>query len=312
MVAYGLKDVLDILPEVRYAFAYGSAVTRQPGLYSKKDTKPLVDFMLAVDSPEQWHQQNIARNRRHYSCLAAFGTQAAMQVLANAEKLGAGVHFNTAIPWGSQAIKYGVIGTEHLCRDLCDWDTCYVSGRLHKPVQQLKSDFKVQQACQQNLRSALSASLLLLPASFSLQELFATIVGLSYQGDIRMAFAEDSRKVQRIVEGSFQGLQHMYLPLLQGLQGLTASKTGPLSQFYQDARPAWQQHLLLALPANLLNRMAAIQGRSTTSCALAALDRQHLTEQLLASGKHQQLIRSSIASIVRSSSRCMTSRDHDT
>lgn len=57
MVAYGLKDVLDILPEVRYAFAYGSAVTRQPGLYSKKDTKPLVDFMLAVDSPEQWHQQ---------------------------------------------------------------------------------------------------------------------------------------------------------------------------------------------------------------------------------------------------------------
>lgn len=52
-------------------------------------------------------------------------------------------------------------------------------------------------------------------SSLRLQELFATIVGLSYQGDIRMAFAEDSRKVQRIVEGSFQGLQHMYLPLLQ-------------------------------------------------------------------------------------------------
>ena len=30
-----------------------------------------------------------------------------------------------------------------------------------------------------------------------------------------MAFAEDSRKVQRIVKGSFQGLQQMYLPLIK-------------------------------------------------------------------------------------------------
>ena len=48
-----------------------------------------------------------------------------------------------------------------------------------------------------------------------LQDLFAIIVGLSYQGDIRMAFAEDARKVQRIVDGSYMGLQAMYLPLLQ-------------------------------------------------------------------------------------------------
>lgn len=30
-----------------------------------------------------------------------------------------------------------------------------------------------------------------------------------------MGFAEDSRKVQRIVAGSFLGLQRMYLPLMQ-------------------------------------------------------------------------------------------------
>lgn len=39
-----------------------------------------------------------------------------MQVLANAEKLGAGVHFNTAIPWGSQ-VELAVV--------LCEQDAGY-------------------------------------------------------------------------------------------------------------------------------------------------------------------------------------------
>ena len=43
-----------------------------------------------------------------------------------------------------------------------------------------------------------------------LQELFAKICGVSYIGDVRMGFAEDSRKVERIAAGSATGLAQMY------------------------------------------------------------------------------------------------------
>ena len=46
-----------------------------------------------------------------------------------------------------------------------------------------------------NLDSAVTAALLLLPAAFSNVDLFRVICGLSYMADIRMVFAEDSRKV---------------------------------------------------------------------------------------------------------------------
>ena len=47
-----------------------------------------------------------------------------------------------------------------------------------------------------NLDSAVTTALLLLPAAFSSVELFRVICGLSYMADIRMAFAEDSRKAR--------------------------------------------------------------------------------------------------------------------
>ena len=56
--SYSLRDVLSILPGVRHAFAYGSAVLAQPGLYEPHDsTGRLVDFIMAVDETEEWHQQ---------------------------------------------------------------------------------------------------------------------------------------------------------------------------------------------------------------------------------------------------------------
>ncbi len=58
-----------------------------------------------------------------------------------------------------------------------------------------------------NLDSAVTAALLLLPAAFTSVDLFSVICGLSYMADIRMAFAEDSRKVGTIMLESQQALQ---------------------------------------------------------------------------------------------------------
>ncbi len=48
-----------------------------------------------------------------------------------------------------------------------------------------------------------------------MQDLFESICGLSYRGDVRVGIAEDRDKVKRIVKGSFEALQDLYRPYMQ-------------------------------------------------------------------------------------------------
>lgn len=122
------------------------------------------------------------------------------QVVWNAEKLGAGIHFNTAVWWRGhvscpsttmlhmvtanfempltyewcavQMIKYGVIGTQLLYDDLQHWDSLYIAGRMQKPVLMLKDYAKLPLARKNNLDAAFITALLLLPERFTLQVIF--------------------------------------------------------------------------------------------------------------------------------------------
>lgn len=98
-------------------------------------------------------------------------------------------------------IKYGVISLATLCRDLLTWDALYIAGRLQKPVITLKSHAAVEAAQEANLESAVRSALLTLPERFTLRQMLRTLCGLSYTGDFRMSVAEDSRKIERIVDG---------------------------------------------------------------------------------------------------------------
>lgn len=101
-------------------------------------------------------------------------------------------------------IKYGVISSQRLKRDLIDWDDLYLAGRMHKPTHTLMYDASVTEHQCFNIQSALRVALLSLPHKFSLRELLHQICMLSYLGDFRMRFAEDSKKVDRIVKGLFR------------------------------------------------------------------------------------------------------------
>ena len=68
-----------------------------------------------------------------------------------------------------QMLKYGVVGLSALLDDLRTWSSLYISGRLHKPVRFLHGGSRLALANLGNLRSAVTASLLLLPRTFGTQ-----------------------------------------------------------------------------------------------------------------------------------------------
>lgn len=119
-------------------------------------------------------------------------------------------------------VKYGVISTPTLEKDLKEWTTFYLSGRLHKPVLTLlPPPSSLSSALSTNSHSALSLALLLLPPSFTEDALWEQIAGLSYSGDPRMSVpgAENPEKVKNIVkgEGAREGFRRDYGGLLRRL-----------------------------------------------------------------------------------------------
>lgn len=108
-----------------------------------------------------------------------------------------------------------MISTSSLHRDLDNWETLYISGRLQKPhLPLLPSPPALSEALESNLRSALCLALVLLPSKFTELQLWEQIAGISYAGDPRMSVpgAENPEKVRNIVrgEGALDGFRAMY------------------------------------------------------------------------------------------------------
>lgn len=285
------ESVLASMPAVEFAVAYGSGVFAQvdttrlvPAAEADaarhgraRAGDKMVDFIFAVADPIAWHAANLRANAPHYSALGWLGPRATARVQCS--RFGAGVYFNTLVPHttsfppGRRAaesghaassglleapeerlIKYGVISVDRLRVDLLEWETLYVSGRLHKPVRVLVRSASLEPALQSNLRSAVAAGLLLLPARFTERELFTAIATLSYAGDVRMGLAEHPRKVERIVAGSERRFRELYAsPLASAAPDVVAR--GPAAEWSQGADAATTTTRLRALPARVRARV---------------------------------------------------------
>ncbi|EEP82324.1 conserved hypothetical protein [Uncinocarpus reesii 1704] len=219
---------------IRYAFAYGSGVFPQSGTASGESCHPaapvtiqrmqkgggkMIDFIFGVSYSQHWHSLNLNQHRDHYSAIGSLGSYVVSQVQ---EKIGAGVYFNPYVTVNGTLIKYGVVNIDTLCKDLSEWDTLYLVGRLHKPVKILRDHPKVRLANQMNLLSAVRVALLLLPPDFTESQLYTTIAGISYMGDPRMSFgSEDPKKINNIVSAQMANFRRLYAPLIDTLPNVS-------------------------------------------------------------------------------------------
>jgi translocator assembly and maintenance protein 41 len=117
----------ELLPPVDFCCAYGSTL-----LHARPEASSMVDYILGVPDPLQWHSENLERNPGHYSgWMARLGPGAITRL---ADNIGVGVYFNPFVEWRDKRIKYGVVRMKDLAMDVLTWDRFYLSGRLQKPV----------------------------------------------------------------------------------------------------------------------------------------------------------------------------------
>ncbi|KAL5578063.1 hypothetical protein UlMin_019762, partial [Ulmus minor] len=248
-----LESFLKVLPPVDFCCVYGAAL-----LPNNRDKSKMVDYILGVSNPLEWHAQNLKLNRDHYaSWMVHLG--GARLITEVADRIGVGVHFNPYVIWSNKMYKYGVVRMDDLVRDVLYWESFYLSGRLQKPVRILVDNLDLENVNSVNLRAAVSAALLLLPMKFSEEDLYAKICSLSYMGDLRMLFAEDRNKVQKIIGGQFDLFKSMYKPFLEEYEAkefLTSSSSqNHKENISQDCSLQVTQTLVSYLPPTVKRRM---------------------------------------------------------
>ncbi|KAL2474686.1 Mitochondrial matrix Mmp37 [Abeliophyllum distichum] len=228
-----LESFLEILPPVDFCCIYGSNLHQ-----NNLDKTSMIDYIIGVQDPQQWHTENLNMNQNHYaSWMVHLG--GARLITNIADDIGVGVHFNPFVAYNDKTFKYGVVRMHDLIQDILGWERYYLGGRLQKPVHILVDNLDIENMNCVNLKAATSAALLLLPSKFSeacfflifqtfpvqkhgtyillcmQEQLYAKICSLSYMGDLRMLFAEDRNKVKKIVQGQFNLFQTMYKPFLE-------------------------------------------------------------------------------------------------
>ena len=105
-----------------------------------KAKQPTIDLILTVENSRQFHEENLAKNKHHYTY---FVRSTKGFIVHKIQDAAARMHFNQLtleenefvkeISDGEQTslkIRYGVISTEDMLRDLEHWETLLTSSFL--------------------------------------------------------------------------------------------------------------------------------------------------------------------------------------
>ena len=82
-----IEQYLSKLPEYDFAITYGSGVFKQIG-YSEKDRKnAMLDVIIGVRDPTEWHRVNMQLNPEHYSFFRHLGSSTIEKLEVEGTKL---------------------------------------------------------------------------------------------------------------------------------------------------------------------------------------------------------------------------------
>ncbi|KAL0084994.1 mitochondrial matrix Mmp37-domain-containing protein [Phycomyces blakesleeanus] len=277
---------------IRYAVAYGSGVFKHTEDDGKR--KRVLDFIFGVSHPAHWHALNIQQNPHHYSALRFLGANSVAMIQ---EKVGAGVYFNPYIEIDGMAIKYGIVSIDTLCRDLIDWDTLFLSGRMQKPVKILRDDSRVRLANQVNLTEAVRVALLTLPEQFTEDEFYKRVAGISYVGDLGIfRTATNPYKVAGMVQSQHSQFHRLYFSLLDDLPNVDVLSNGNLQQ---NLNPKFRGLMVQKLPKTLYKHVLDEHKRYCSSKSIAlAESTTELNEQVATSPHLKEYFDRSLYSII--------------
>lgn len=239
---------------IKFSFAYGSSVFKQVNNDVNKKTQ--TDLIMGTTFPDHFHSLNLNKNPSHYSGLGKLGSQSVTRI----GNYGPGVYFNPFVQVSdNMLIKYGVVSMEKLMDDLLNWNSMYLAGRLQKPVKIIKDDARIRFLNQENLRNAVGISLLLMSSNtklVDLKNLFETITGLSYKGDIRTKIGGESPlKVKNIVAGQYDEFQELYKPIVDIFKMRQFVQFNDDSKFFISDDPIYKSFLLDNLPYTFKKRL---------------------------------------------------------
>ena len=161
-------------------------------------------------------------------------------------------------------MKYGVVDRDDLEKDLTQWESLYLAGRLHKPTLPIVSrDHSIVKAQDQNLKSATAAALLLSESSSELSwlSLYRQIASLSYTGDFRMQMGgEDPKKLDKLVQapGQLQRFHDLYRPILKSYETSGVLSRNENGIEWANTDPSTTTYLRDQLPPSLREEHRAL------------------------------------------------------
>ena len=263
------------LPDADLVIGYGSSVFKQAGFESHD--QPLVDLLVAASDREAFIRK-LAASRIVPKSGWMFSS------LLNPE-----VSFFADVDMGmSYRFKLGIVSTSSLIDRLNDWDTSfYLPGRLQKPTivigassNDILAEFSLARNC--NLKAGLAAALLAMPpnpvdGSFMMDELWHSLVGLSYLGDIRVGLAENPMKIRNIVAGQSDYLLNLYRPFFAEV-GLVDNNIKGRYVCNLSRADLWE-----SLPFNFRRRaVSLVDPRSSVLATLTNINRRESMGQAIA------------------------------
>ncbi len=190
-------------PKTNEIIIYGSKINS-----SIKDETKQLDCIIGVDNKKLWHKE-IYTNQKDY-----YPSKIGYHIIKNFHGFFTTIDYLVYLPADNNFIKLGIINSSDLHNTLNNWHDFPTAGRLQKPVHILKNTPHLDIAYQKNILNAFKYNLLLLnKEKISQEELFISLINMSYNNSFRVLFKlENTNKATNILSENYDFFKETYLP----------------------------------------------------------------------------------------------------